>query len=77
MATSITGPGPGPGAAPAPRHRDFRGLAERLRPLVPPRACTSFALPLADLALLAAAALAIETRTQQRRGIGAQLRGGG
>ena len=38
---------------------------------------TSFALPLAGLALLAAAALAIETRTQQRRGIAAQLRGGG
>jgi putative ABC transport system permease protein len=37
----------------------------------------SFALPLAGLALLAAAALAIETRTQQRRGIAAQLRGGG
>ena len=38
---------------------------------------TSFVLPLAGLALLAAAALAIETRTQQRRGIAAQLRGGG
>ncbi|MGH3237701.1 MAG: hypothetical protein ACRDOH_31480, partial [Streptosporangiaceae bacterium] len=38
---------------------------------------TSFALPLAGLALLAAAALAIETRTQQHRGIAAQLRGGG
>jgi putative ABC transport system permease protein len=38
---------------------------------------TSFVLPLAGLALLAAAALAIETRAQQRRGIAAQLRGGG
>jgi putative ABC transport system permease protein len=38
----------------------------------------SFALPLAGLALLAAAALGIETRAQQRRGaIAAQLRGGG
>jgi len=38
----------------------------------------SFALPLAGLALLAAAALAIETRLQQRRGgVTAQLRGGG
>lgn len=39
---------------------------------------SSFALPLAGLALLAAAALAIETRLQQRRGgVAAQLRGGG
>ena len=38
---------------------------------------TSFALPLAGLALLAAAALAIETRAQQHRGIAAQLRGDG
>jgi putative ABC transport system permease protein len=38
----------------------------------------SFALPLAGLALLAAAALAIETRVQRRRGgVAAQLRGGG
>jgi hypothetical protein len=38
---------------------------------------TSFTLPLAGLALLAAAALAIETRAQQHRGIAAQLRGDG
>jgi putative ABC transport system permease protein len=38
---------------------------------------TSFALPLAGLALLAAAALAIETRAQQHRGIAARLRGDG
>jgi putative ABC transport system permease protein len=38
---------------------------------------TSFVLPLAGLALLAAAALAIETRAQQHRGIAAQLRGDG
>lgn len=37
----------------------------------------SFGLPLAGLALLAAAALAIETRLQQHRGIAAQLREGG
>ena len=37
----------------------------------------SFALPLAGLALLAVAALAIETRTQQHRGIAARLREGG
>jgi hypothetical protein len=35
----------------------------------------SFALPLAGLALLAAVALAIETRAQQHRGIAAQLCG--
>ncbi|MBV9384067.1 MAG: hypothetical protein JOY82_21630 [Streptosporangiaceae bacterium] len=38
---------------------------------------TSFTLPLAGLALLAATALAIEIRAQQRRGVAAQLRGGG
>ena len=38
---------------------------------------TSFVLPLAGLALLAAAALAIETRAQQHRGIAARLRGDG